>query len=109
MKTSTSAVLSLTIAAALAGCNANTAAKNEPTAPAAAQAHTAASYDKPGYVTEVHDGRLWVFHAGSTAYEDFKTKGEPAKVVTRIGAGPNGMTLRSTDASVIDGYLAAGN
>ncbi len=72
-------------------------------APAVAAA--ASSYDRPGYITEVHDGRLWVFHKDSKAYNDFKTQGEPAKVVTRIAAGPNRMTVRSTDAEIIDGYL----
>jgi len=43
----------------------------------------------------------------SKELEEFKKQGEPAKQVTRIGAGPNGMTIRSSDASVIDAYLAA--
>ena len=36
-----------------------------------ATAPTAASYAKPGFVTEVRDGRLWVFRAGSKDLEEF--------------------------------------
>lgn len=65
------------------------------------------TYDKQGYQTKVEDGRLWVFPAGSKDYADFTKGVEPKVIVTRIGAGPNGMTIRSNDAKVIDGYLAA--
>ncbi len=67
----------------------------------------AAGYDKQGYATKVEDGRLWVFPAGSKDYADFAKGVEPKVIVTRIGAGPNGMTIRSNDPKVIDGYLAA--
>ncbi|MDZ7750977.1 MAG: hypothetical protein U5S82_04795 [Gammaproteobacteria bacterium] len=105
--TFTRTALTLLIAAAITGCNANSAPKEAPKATRTDAAHTQASvsFDKPGYVTEVHDGRLWVFEADSKAYKDFKTTGEPSKIVTRIAAGPNGMTVRSTDGAVIDGYL----
>jgi hypothetical protein len=62
---------------------------------------TTSSLNKPGFYTEVKDGRLWVFRDGS------KQHGEPAKQVTRIGGGPNGMTIKSSDAKVIDEYMAA--
>jgi hypothetical protein len=65
------------------------------------------SYDKPGFVTDVKEDRLWVFRAGSKELEAYKKGGEPAHMVTRIAAGPNGMTIRSTDAKTIDDYLAA--
>ncbi len=65
------------------------------------------SYDKPGFVTDVKDGRLWVFRAGSKEFEAYKKSGEPATMVTRIAAGPNGMTVRATDVKTIDDYLAA--
>ena len=65
------------------------------------------SASKPGFYTQVKEGRLWVFHEGFKELEEFKKHGEPAKQVTRIGAGPNGITIRSSDASVIDAYLAA--
>lgn len=67
----------------------------------------AASHDKPGFKTIVEDGRLWVFREGSKELAEFEKHGEPAKMVTRIGAGPNGMTIRSDSADTIDAYLAA--
>ena len=74
---------------------------------ACATAQTAPSYEKPGFVTEVKEGRLWVFREGSKDLEEFRKHGEPAKMVSRIAAGPNGMTIRSGDADVIDAYLTA--
>jgi hypothetical protein len=68
---------------------------------------TGSSLSKPGFYTEVRDGRLWVFRDGSKELEEFKKAGEPAHQVTRIGVGPNGMTIKSSDAQVIDDYLAA--
>jgi hypothetical protein len=65
------------------------------------------SYDKPGFVTDVKDGRLWVFRAGSKELEAYKKSGEPAQMVTRVGAGPDGMSIRATDVKTIDDYLAA--
>ena len=70
-------------------------------------ATTASSHAKPGFYTEVKDGRLWVFKEGSKELEAFKKDGEPAHQVTRVGAGPQGMTIKSPDAKVIDEYLAA--
>ena len=69
-------------------------------------ATTAASYKKPGFYTEVRDNRLWVFREGSKELDEFKKHGEPAHQLTRVGAGPNGITIKSSDASVIDEYLA---
>lgn len=69
--------------------------------------HTSGDYNKPGFVAEVHKGRLWVFREGSEALKQFKEVGEPAKSVTLIGVGPNGMTVRSDDKAVIEAYLAA--
>jgi hypothetical protein len=68
---------------------------------------TTASLSKPGFYTEVKDGRLWVFRDGSKELAEFKQHGEPARQVTRIGGGPNGMTIKSSDAKVIDEYMAA--
>jgi hypothetical protein len=70
-------------------------------------ATTTASYKKPGFYTEVRDNRLWVFREGSKELAEFKQHGEPAHQLTRVGAGPNGITIKSSDASVIDDYLAA--
>ena len=64
-------------------------------------------HGKAGFVTSVVDGRLWVFEITSAAAAEFFTSGEPAKSVTRPGAGPGGMTIRSGDAETIDLYLAA--
>ena len=72
-----------------------------------AAADTATAYSKPGFVTEVKDGRLWVFREGSKDLAEFKDSGELTKMVTLIGAGPNGMTIRAGDAKDIEDYLAA--
>ena len=61
--------------------------------------------DRPGYATKMEDGRLWVFAEGSKAHNDFKAKGEPAQQVTRIGAGPGGVTLKGPDTETLDGYV----
>jgi hypothetical protein len=66
-----------------------------------------ASYAKPGFFTEVKDGRLWVFREGSKDLKEFKETGELTRMVTRIGAGPKGITIRAADAKDIDDYLAA--
>ena len=68
---------------------------------------TSPSLSKPGFYTEVRDGRFWVFRDGSKELDDFRKQGEPAHQVTRIGVGPKGMTIKSSDAKVIDEYLAA--
>lgn len=65
----------------------------------------AASFDKPGFVTEVHDGRLWVFRKDAKELAEFKKNGELGKQVTRVGAGPNKMTMKAPDAETIDAYL----
>lgn len=67
----------------------------------------AVSYDRPGFVTKMEDGRLWVFRAGSKELQEFEAKGEPAKQVVRPGAGPGRITLKGPDAETIDAYLAA--
>jgi hypothetical protein len=65
----------------------------------------ASQYDKPGFITEVEDGRLWVFREGSKELEDFKKTGEPAKQFSDIGAGPNGITVKSADEKTLKDYL----
>lgn len=70
-----------------------------------ASAAFASQYDKPGFVTEVEDGRLWVFREGSKELEDFKKTGEPAKQFTDIGTGPEGMTVKSADEATLKAYL----
>jgi hypothetical protein len=66
----------------------------------------AGEYDKPGFVTEVEDGRLWVFREGSQELKDFQATGEPAKQFTDIGSGPKGMTVKAADEKTLQDYLA---
>ena len=61
---------------------------------------------KKGFFTHVHDGRLWVLKEGDKDVELVSRNKEPKVVVTRIAAGPKGMTIKSNDAKVIDEYLA---
>jgi hypothetical protein len=67
----------------------------------------ASPYDKPGFVTKEDHGRLWVFREDSKDWETFQQHGEPVKQVTKIGVGPKGMTVKSSDGKVIDEYLKA--
>jgi hypothetical protein len=94
---SLAAALGLALAASI-GCAASHHAAGHP---------QAVSYDRPGFVTQVEDGRLWVFRAGSKELEEFQAKGEPAKQVVRPGAGPGRITLKGPDAETLDAYLAA--
>jgi hypothetical protein len=66
-----------------------------------------ADFRRAGFMTQVTDGRLWVFREGSKELEEFRTTGEPAKRVTRVGAGPDGMTLMGPDGETLDSYQAA--
>lgn len=61
---------------------------------------------KKGFYTHIHDGRLWVLKEGDKDIEVVSKNKEPKVVVTRIAAGPKGMTVKSNDAKVIDEYLA---
>lgn len=65
----------------------------------------ASEYDKPGFVTEIEDGRLWVFRDGSQELKDFKEHGEPTKQYSDIGSGPNGMTVKTADEMTLKDYL----
>lgn len=62
---------------------------------------------KPGFITRIEDGRLWVFKVGSKEFEKFEKAGELAKHIIRPAAGPNRMTLKAPDAETADAYLAA--
>ena len=63
-------------------------------------------FDKPGFVTTVVKGRLWVFAEGSEALTEFKAGGKtPAVHSTRIKAGPLGMTIIAPDVAVLDAYM----
>jgi len=74
---------------------------------AANASHGGSIYDKPGFHTELHDGRLWVFKAGSEELEMFQKNGELAKHVIRPKAGPDGMTIKAPDTETIDAYMAS--
>lgn len=67
----------------------------------------ATPYDKPGFVTKIENGRLWVFQEGSKELAEFEKNGEPTINVSRIGEGPEGMTLKAPSNEVIDAYMAA--
>jgi len=62
---------------------------------------------KPGFVALYEDGRLWVFRTGSKELAEYKKNGELAKHVTRIKAGPGGVTIKGPDAATLDDYLKA--
>lgn len=74
---------------------------------AALPAFATSQYDKSGFVTKIEDGRLWVFAAGSKELAAFEQHGEPTIAVSRIGEGPEGMTLRGPSSEVLDAYQAA--
>lgn len=64
-------------------------------------------FHKPGFISYLDDGRLWVFANDSKELADFRANPEPAVFTTRIGKGPQGMTIRSITPEMIDAYLAA--
>ncbi len=82
-------------------------AKTAPAAPAVvAPAPAASEFDKPGFVTAVVKGRLWVFAKGSKELEAYQASGKtPAVHVTRVKAGPKGMTIIAPDGDVIVNYM----
>ncbi|HEX5139062.1 MAG TPA: hypothetical protein VFY93_18985 [Planctomycetota bacterium] len=62
---------------------------------------------KEGFVTRCEDSRLWVFRAGSKELAEFEKQGELAKHVTKIGAGPGGVTVKAPDSETIAAYVVA--
>lgn len=66
-----------------------------------------AAYQRPGFVVEMVDGRLWVFRENAPELDTFQSGGELAKHVTRPAAGPNFITLKAPDSETIDEYLNA--
>jgi hypothetical protein len=62
---------------------------------------------REGFSTSVREGRIWVFRPGSKELAEFEKSGEPAKSVTRIGAGPLGMTVKGPDPDTITEYLCS--
>lgn len=70
-------------------------------------AYKPAGFDKRGYVTLMHENRIWVFKSGSRELAEFKAGNEPAKNVSMVKAGPAGYTLRSVEPEILQGYIAA--
>ena len=64
-------------------------------------------YAVPGFHVQEEDGRLWVFKRGSADHASFELKGEPAKRVTLIAAGPDGKTLLGADKAVLEDFAAS--
>jgi hypothetical protein len=62
---------------------------------------------KPGFVTRLVDGRLWVFRSGGAELAEFDRQGELAKHVTHPGVGPGGVTVKAPDADTVTAYLVA--
>jgi hypothetical protein len=65
--------------------------------PFASAGDDASKYERPGFITRVKEGRLWV-------HKDGQELGE--KHVTLINAGPGGMTLKAPDRDTALEYLA---
>jgi hypothetical protein len=64
-------------------------------------------YAKPFFATKMEKGRLWVLWDGSWDHKEFLKTGTPEKSVTKIGKGPDGVTLRSVDHATADAYIAS--
>lgn len=58
-----------------------------------------------GFYTTVDDyGWIWAFEEGSDAHLEFLDKGEPAKRISVLGAGPMGETVISVDKETAGAY-----
>jgi hypothetical protein len=60
-----------------------------------------------GFHAEILDGRLWVFRQGSKELANFMAKGPSDKHSTKVGAGPERMTVKGPDMPTINAYLRA--
>ena len=60
---------------------------------------------KPGFVTDVKDGRIWVFREGSKELAEYQKGKELDKHVIMIGKGPGGMTMKAVDTDTLYAYL----
>jgi hypothetical protein len=63
--------------------------------------------NKPGFVSFVREGRLWVFPEVSADLIEFCESGEPGKCAILPGAGPGGMTLKGADTESLAAYSVA--
>jgi len=64
-------------------------------------------YGRPGFAVFMDDGRLWILREGSEDLATYLRVGEPAKSVTRIGVGPAGETIRSSDVETINDWTTS--
>lgn len=63
-------------------------------------------HDREGFVTFDVDGRLWVFRDFSAELAQHRAGIEIEKFVTKVGAGPDKMTVRAPDIMTIVSYLS---
>jgi hypothetical protein len=64
-------------------------------------------YNAAGYHAIEKHNRIYLFIPGSEAEKSFNATGEMARSVTRIGKGPNGMTIVADPDVNVDKYLQA--
>lgn len=60
-----------------------------------------------GFNTYIREGRVWVFKPGSEHEAEFLSVGEPAKSITKVGAGPLRSTIRAAEEDVLHHYIRA--
>lgn len=65
------------------------------------------NFSKPGFVTKIVEGRLWVFKEGDKDLKNFEKDGELAKHVTIPGGGPYGITIKAPNKETINQYMSA--
>jgi len=98
-------VLALFLVAGLVACGGDAADENG--AGDESGVKLSEKHETPGFVVYEVEGRLWIFKDGSDAQKAFADGTEPAKRVTRVGAGPDGETIIAVDGSVLDAFAAA--
>lgn len=64
------------------------------------------NFDRDGFVTKIHDNRLWVFKTGSKELGKFEKDGEIAKHVIIPAGGPFGVTVKAPDKETIEEYMS---
>lgn len=60
---------------------------------------------RPGFVTFVREGDIWVFRPDTPAAKAFLEGHEPESPVARHGAGPMGKTVIGADEKTVRAYL----
>lgn len=96
--------------AALIGLTACMSSGNRPLAKSAAAPAPVVKetpFDRPGFVARELGGRLYVFRTAAPEAAAFEESAALRQCVTRIGVGPQGMTVRAPDRETLDGYLIA--